>query len=221
MVAPKPRRQAAAALAMALSLPLGGCCSLARLLCGPDRSPWVSESYRTPEEAVATLCETARRDDPVTAFRALSPRYRSELGATGSFEFGVIWERLKRQVPGLHMLGYAVIESSLTLPDGRRRFLLETSGHRVELIVAQVASWTVIHGASGDPPQEEGRYLSGPDRLWERIDLGPGGELVVRIPWEPTTMGPVQPDQIRQVTLGLEWKVDQVRDPEAAGGGGT
>lgn len=96
-----------AALAL-LSLPLAGCCSMARLFCGPDTSPWVSVDFRTPELAVRTFLEALRRDDPEVLYQALSTRLRAELGVNGG-RTQMIWPKIKEQYSGLHMAGYAEI----------------------------------------------------------------------------------------------------------------
>ncbi len=57
---PDPRL---ALLAVILALPAPGCCTLARLFCGPDDSEWVQIDYKTAPAALATFMEAIRRDD--------------------------------------------------------------------------------------------------------------------------------------------------------------
>lgn len=58
--------------AVALLLPLSGCCSLSRLFCGPDKSPWVPIDYSTPEATVRVLLEAIRRDEPSVVYESLA-----------------------------------------------------------------------------------------------------------------------------------------------------
>lgn len=119
-------------LLAALFLPLPGCCSLARLFCGPDRSTWVSERYDTPPATVATFLEAIRRDDPEVVVTCLSAglRARHHLDALTA-QLG--WQQLRDQTPGLHLAGYATIPAPTSCTDDAATFVLDVEGRSLRL----------------------------------------------------------------------------------------
>ena len=98
-----PTRQIAI-LALVLALPASGCCSLARLFCGPDDSEWVQIDYRTPRAGLATFMEAVRRDDCRVIYDSLAETFKQR-HSLGLFEGCLFWERLKEAQSGLHLLG--------------------------------------------------------------------------------------------------------------------
>ena len=141
-----------AILALVLVLPASGCCSLARLFCGPDDSEWVQIDYRTPRAGLATFMEAVRRDDCRVIYDSLAETFKQR-HSLGLFEGCVFWERLKEEQSGLHLLGYAEVTEPALLP-GRAAYQLEYSGYcfRVELVEQQLVPW---QGRAG--PSREGR----------------------------------------------------------------
>src|SRR5262245_2446000 len=110
-----PRR-----LALLLGLlPQAACCSLARLFCGPDKTPWVSVSYDEPRLALATFLEALRRDDALVVYRSLSRGFcaRNHLDAP---TLGVVWDRLHEQIPYLHLAGYLPVPDKPVRETARR-----------------------------------------------------------------------------------------------------
>lgn len=127
----------AAALGLLLLLPTGGCCSLARLFCGPDRSPWVSVSYRTAEETLRTFLEALRRDDREQVYLCLSPGFKAKNGLT-SVSSNAAWEKLTEQVPHLHMAGYAEVPAApARATDGGVSYELDVHGYRLVVDLAR------------------------------------------------------------------------------------
>lgn len=118
-------------LALAPCLLLNGCCSLARLFCGPDDSRWVSVSYDTPRDGVATLLEAIRRDAPDVVYSCLSAGFR-RANNLDSVAAQIAWERLKEQVPGLHLAGYAEIPEP-RLADNGATFVIDVEGYRLQI----------------------------------------------------------------------------------------
>ena len=112
-------------LAMATAaLPMAGCCSLARLFCGPDESPWVSVDYQTPQLAVQTFLEALRRDDPEIVYLSMSEAFRNRLGVDSSTT-QMAWPKIREMNPGLHVAGYAKVPEPTILGKDRARVPLE------------------------------------------------------------------------------------------------
>ena len=78
MPAMRPRLLALALLAAPIATS-SGCCTMARLFCGPDRTPWISIDFRSPEHTTRTLLEALRRDDAEVVYACLSDAYRRRL----------------------------------------------------------------------------------------------------------------------------------------------
>src|SRR5262245_6051001 len=97
---------AAVALALCAVAPLSGCCTLARLFCGPDRSPWVPISCETPRATLQTFLEAVRRDSPAQAYQCLARSFL-ERNHWDVLVLTAFWQELHRQQPGLHLFGYA------------------------------------------------------------------------------------------------------------------
>ena len=95
-----------ALLALCLAFPAPGCCTLARLFCGPDDSEWVQISFRTPRGALATFKEAVRRDNCQVVYDSLGEDLKTRMDL-GLLEACVAWEKLKDEYTGLHLLGYA------------------------------------------------------------------------------------------------------------------
>lgn len=144
-------------LAAALVLPAPGCCSLARLFCGPDRTPWVSIDHATPEATVRTLLEALRRDAPEVVYGCLSNAYRDRLHLDQA-SVTLAWVKLREQNPGLHVAGYAEVPPATRIDADHARIELCIEGQRLEVDVVRQLYWEVRYrrdngtpGASGQP----------------------------------------------------------------------
>lgn len=124
----------AVAAALASLLPLGGCCNLALLWCGPDKSEWVEIDDRTPGRALATFLEAARRDRDDVIYLLLSQNLKAGLGNIGRMEQAIAWQLMQEQIPGVHLLARAERSEGVLLPDGRMRYRLAISGYHFELV---------------------------------------------------------------------------------------
>lgn len=127
---------------LALSLPLSGCCSMARFFCGPDRTPWVSVDYTSPEKAVRTLLEALRRDEPEVVYLSLSNDYRRQLGVDAT-TMQLAWPKIRAENPGLHVAGYAEVPPAEAVALDRAVVQLQIEGYPVEIQVIRQAKWRV------------------------------------------------------------------------------
>jgi hypothetical protein len=204
-------RQSVRFLALAALLAvLPGCCSLARLFCGPDRSAWISESFLTADEAMRTVLEAIRRDDTRVLFTALGDDCKKRLGIADEMAMDVAWKLLQDKVTGIHLLGYGEIKRREPVAPDRVRFAVEAEGHQVQFVLRAVPCWAV-YLADGDGRKEHSEYLTS---LSEALS-GPEGEqgtLTVRIAHR--RFKAVLPEQIREVRVGYEWKVDEMVVPQ-------
>ena len=121
-------------------LPLQGCCSLARLFCGPDDSKWVSVRFDTPERTVATLFEAIRRDAPDVIWECLAKSYlqRHQLD---SFTVQIGWQKLREQNSGLHLAGYAEVPPPVQRTAQDAKFVVLVHGRRIEIDLVCESYW--------------------------------------------------------------------------------
>lgn len=129
-------------LAAAFALPLGGCCALARGLCGPDTSPWVSVDFASPEAAARTFLEALRRDDPEVVYACLARDCRRELGIDG-VAAQLAWPRIRAEHPYLHVAGYATVPAATRRGADAAILRLDVEGHAVELELVRQTKWEV------------------------------------------------------------------------------
>lgn len=227
MKAPRP----AWLLAVVLLSGTSGCCTLARLFCGPDETPWVPISHASPEATLATFREAFRRNNPTQAFFCLAKSYVEESGLDAQ-KTHIVWEQLLEQVPHLHMLGYVELpEAPEAVGDRGVTYRLEAYGQvlRVDLVrqVFYEVRWRDPDGVLFEPGRvlyhdslnglvtvrfdtldELDGAFSVADVLPIRFGhppLGPGGEEPPRLDW------------IEHVAVGREWKIANLR-PEQDGG---
>lgn len=200
---------------MAAIAPAPGCCGIARYFCGPDESVWVQESYGTPEQAVTTFREAVRRADAETLQRCLGEDFKRRTGLVGVLEAELAWRRIEDEVPGLHVLGYASIESIETTAPGRAVARLALDGNRVELGLVRQPYWEVRWNPNEDPEDQErdGRYVG---RAREILDTsespdGLGTSISLRIPALDATIE--RADQVEFAGFGQEWKIDAIGQP--------
>ncbi|MBM4062085.1 MAG: hypothetical protein FJ265_13455 [Planctomycetes bacterium] len=117
---------------------LPGCCTLARLFCGPDKSAWVPIDYATPENALGVLLEAIRRDNPEYVYDALSEGYRKRLGIDQNL-VQLAWQRVKDATPGIHLAGYAAIPAPTRPTDDTAVFDLDVEGRPVRVALVREA----------------------------------------------------------------------------------
>jgi hypothetical protein len=218
------------ALSCFLAFPTTGCCSLFAVLCGPDRSQWISESYATPEEALRTFMEAVRRDQPRVVWEALSQGYRERLGIPGSFEAALVWEKLKEQTPGIHLLGSAEITAPVEVAPDRFRYTLDVAGHPLAIYVVRCfyigVSWRgedreIATLAAAPPATQEAfkrslspfiRLARGEESSSVELSIPDEAHGGIDLPEE------VDPGDILGVTGSFRWKVDDVRAVEPVQG---
>lgn len=208
------------ALAALAALPLGGCCSMARFFCGPDRTTWVSERFDAPERTVATLLEALRRDDPEVVYLCLADTYRQQLGLDGQ-TVKLAWERVRDAAPGLFLAGYAEIPEPTRRDEDRATFHLLVEGHALVLELVCEPFWEVRYrrpdgslGEAGAAVPKFGDYaasrsLDDPDRDLSELTLAP-------LRFEHEGVDEVPPSAIEHAALSRRWRVAAIeqRRPE-------
>lgn len=166
MPAMRPRLLALALLAAPIATS-SGCCTMARLFCGPDRTPWISIDFRSPEHTTRTLLEALRRDDAEVVYACLSDAYRRRL-RVDQMSIQLAWQKVRDQVPGLHLAGYAEVPEP-TCRDRDHAFVaIDIEGHVMEVELVRECHWQVRYRT---PPRDYrlGVELS-PGRLVESLD---------------------------------------------------
>ncbi|MFN6195445.1 MAG: hypothetical protein ACK5BN_16675 [Planctomycetota bacterium] len=146
-------------MAQAGALPLAGCCTIARGLCGPDRTPWIQIDFATPESAARTFLEALRRDDPEVVYRCLSHECRKRLGIDG-LAAQLAWTEVRRQYPYLHVAGYAAVPAAERRGADRARLRLDVEGRVVEVDLVRQAKWEVRYRRADGSLYEPGALLA-------------------------------------------------------------
>lgn len=201
-------------------LPLQGCCSLARLFCGPDRSPWISVRYDTPERAVATLLEAIRRDEPQIVYLSLADEYRKRLGLDAAIA-QLAWAKLREENPGLHVVGYAEVPPPTRLADNGATFELQIEGTRVDVEVVRESLWEIRYRRPDGSLGEQGNVIASwnPYAKVETLD-DPDRDLsvltVVPMRFEHEGVDAIGLEAIEHAALTRRWKVARivVQQPE-------
>ncbi|MBK8101269.1 MAG: hypothetical protein IPK26_29660 [Planctomycetes bacterium] len=210
-------RTLVSALLLLSVLPAGGCCTLSRLFCGPDSSPWVPIAFGTPQQAMTTFLEAIRRDDVAVAYQCLAEEFKQQQGVDG-LGVAFAWEQVKNRTTGLHLLGYADPGQPLPIDPSRCRF--EFSVHGVQLRVALVRQnyWDVRYRRPDGSQGTTGAYVSSlhgllhattPDNQQDRS----------RLTFEPVAfdhdgMATATVEQIDAVAFGRDWKIASIESPE-------
>jgi hypothetical protein len=204
------------ALAAALALPCGGCCALASMFCGPDRSHWVDPGFSTPAAAVATFQEALRREHAPVLRESLAEGFKERTGVVGAIEFEVLRRELKKQVPHLHLLGEAEVGSFTTLGPDRVRTTLVRSGYRVRLELVRQRYCEVRYLVHGEP-ERPGRYVASFRGLLaiERDDLG-RASVRLQLPPLPLAEG-IAADDVEWAGIDAQWKIDLLELESGAG----
>ncbi len=196
---------------LAAAMPLPGCCSLARLFCGPDRTPWISVDFATPEAAARTLLEAVRRDEPEIVYRSMSHAYRDRLGLD---QAGAVlaWQKIRADNPGLHVAGYAEVPAAIPVGDDRARILLSIEGQRVELEVVRQRKWEVRWRRSSGTAAEPGGNLPSFEARAAIAENDDGRTATLRLEPFVLPFGSEAPTLAAIEFAGLvaEWKVDRI-----------
>jgi hypothetical protein len=194
---------------------LPGCCTLARLFCGPDTSPWVHRSLRTPGAALATFLEAVRREDRGVIYECLGDRLKASLGLTGRIEVDLAYDTLKERVTGLHLLGYARVEEVRGggLP-GTVDYVIEAHGHRLVATFGEYSYWTVwVDEVAEDGERRPQAYGGSIADLRRSVRLDQErGTLLVQV--RSSSLPSAPEEDLREVTVGTEWKLDGLRGLE-------
>ena len=199
---------------LSLLVPTAGCCSLARLFCGPDDSEWVSVAFDTPKKATKTLLEALRRADSDRIYLSLSDRFRKRLDVD-ALTTHLVLEKLREQNPGLHLAGYAEVPEPTMRGSDEAEVAIDVEGTRLELRLRRQASWQVRFRRANGTTSETGqpmRSLTGfadittldGDEDKSSIDLAP-------LVFYHDGLDEVPPQAIEYVGVRREWKIDNLR----------
>jgi len=222
------RRALVLALLAALCVPCQGCCTLARLFCGPDKSPWVPISYDTPEATRRTCLEAIRRDGPTEVYHCLAPSYIRAQGLD-NLQMTAGWERLREQVPNLHMAGYAEVPAAPTQrADGGVTYELDLYGKTLRVDLVRLAYRSVRY--RDDDGQLQSAESNLEDTLNGRIRTEPAGRepdgpdqsRIVVEPWvvvhpyyiARSEQDALPLDRIDFVGIGRQWKIANLVPPQ-------
>lgn len=219
----KPSLSLAASLVSLL--PLTGCCTMARLFCGPDRTPWVPIAHDTARATLATFLEAVRRDDPLRVYQCLAPSYIR----ANDLDYQLVtafWERLCREVPA-HMLGYAELPAApIRIQDDGVTYAIEIEGRVLHIDLVRQSFWEVRYRAPDGSPRETSRnldfaslngFVAVTPQPEDPADGTPRSRVMLR-PLEvehPATKA-LRLEDVDSVTVGREWKIAAIGGPAAA-----
>jgi hypothetical protein len=213
-------------LAFAFVVPASGCCSLARLFCGPDKSKWVSVDHSRPEATVQTLLEALRRDDPEQVYWTLSSALRARLGLT-SLNIQVAWQTFREQYPWLHVAGYADVPAARRLGEDAARIEFEIEGYTVVVDLVRTTQWFVHYRRPAFVPDDPERVdatrfgsLGSPGQYVEpgvplftltADETDPKSTLVLRpLVFAHEGLDELSPGEIEAAGFRREWKIDHI-----------
>jgi hypothetical protein len=198
------------ALVIACVLPAGGCCSLARLFCGPDRTPWVSVDYSTPELAVRTLLEAIRRDEPEIVYLSLSGRYRQELNVD-QMTMLLAWQKLREANPWLHVAGYAEVPPAHRTGD-TAEVNLDIEGTpcvvRLRRERREELRWTRADGTTAAPGRVVTSFAGAVTCVADEDDHTLVTLAPMRLPGSPANGVPI--DEIISAGVVALWRIDKL-----------
>lgn len=205
------------ALLFAPVLATPGCCSLARLFCGPDKSPWVPVAYDTPAQTLATFLEAIRRDNAREVYFCLSRSYLESLGLPSGVGFTVAWERLCAEIPHLHLAGYLPVPAQpVAQQDQGVTYELDLDGTPLRVYLARQNYLEVRYRTVDGMPRDVGRYLDATLNGHLRLEPGepdidgePTSRLRLELPVEFTHAGvaTLPLEQFDRFAIGREWKI--------------
>jgi hypothetical protein len=202
-------------LLLCSALPLSGCCSLSRLFCGPDDSPWISQRLDTPQRTVQTFFEAIRRDEPEAIWLCLGESYRRRLGLD-SMTLRLAWERIRDQNPGLHVAGYTQVAVPRLVGEDRAAVTVDVVGTLVDIDLERQAYWEVRYRREDGTAGEHGAPIES-FAPFARVELaGPMGADESRLSFEPIVfrhdgVDRVPLSAIEQAGLSRVWKISDIR----------
>ncbi|MBX3464847.1 MAG: hypothetical protein KF830_16895 [Planctomycetes bacterium] len=203
-------------LLLFLAVHLGGCCSLSRLFCGPDRSPWVPQRFDTPRRTAQTLFESLRRDDPEVLFLCLDRSYRRRLGIGDSMVMRVAWERFREQNPGLHVAGYTEVPEPIRRDADHATVAVDVVGTVVDLDFERRCFWEIRYRTAGNPPGEPGGELRAAAEALRVVPLDDAEDNRSRLEFAPLVFphgfDPVPVEAIEHVAITHRWLVTDIRE---------
>ncbi len=209
-----PMRVSSLSLLVLVLLPLSGCCSLSRFFCGPDRTPWVSVRYETPQLAVKTLLEALRRDDWEIVCLSLSQAYQQRLGLD-QMTARVVGPRIREQNPGLHVAGYAEVPEPTLLDPDHASVTIDVQGTPIEIHLVRQRSREVRFRRPDGSIADQGALLEsfvGHARI-EPVDRDQDLSRLVLEPLQFYHDGleVVPVEALEHMALTSRWKVDDLR----------
>ncbi len=187
---------------------LSGCCSLSQgmvaLFCGPSQDPWATVSYRTPQEALKTFQAAMAREDAEVIYKSLSPDFKRR-EQVGKIETHLILEWLKKEYPGIHVVGLAKIIATPTQEPKVVEYDLEVASQRFRVRLKRYAYWSVVV-AGEDGPVPHGDFVP---RLQRHAVIRPGADISrVQVSIPEVEISNLRLEDVIEITVGREWKVD-------------
>ena len=187
-----------------------GCCSISQgltaLFCGPSEEPWATVSYRTSAEALKTFQAAIAREDVDIIYKSLSKDLKRRWGV-GRLEAEVAWAQIKKQQPGIHVVGLARIVATPPSQDPTVvEHDLEVAGQQFRVRLKRYNYWSVVV-ADEDGPIPYGDYVPrlSPKHLRIRR-VGNTSAVQAHIP--EVEIPRLRLEDVIEVTVGREWKVD-------------
>jgi hypothetical protein len=196
-------------------LGLSSCCTIAEYFCGPDKSRWVSKSFATHEAALTTFMEAVRRDNTEEIYNCLSERFKDTYGIPGMLEAALAWEEIKKQVPGIHLLGTASVGEPRTSPADRVTYRLERAGHVVEVVWIRLPYWEVVYESGSGKRTELGAFVPNLARNLKVSQLENGQYLCEVDVRADILEDGITSDRIQRAGVGREWKIFDLRSIQA------
>ena len=161
--------------------------------------------FETPDRALDTFLEAARRDDSHVAYLCFSQGLVTESGI-GGLEFAVIWSRLQ----AIHLLGNASVDGPDRASATRIEYTLRRAGYTVELQFVREELVQLDYFREGTL-LEGGQYVSSFERHASLTDRG-DGDFTARL--EFTTLldaTSLDVDDVQRIGIAREWKIDELR----------
>lgn len=219
----KPNGCCGRALLAVFLLHLSGCCTMARLFCGPDQSPWVQVSHATPAATLATFLEGIRRDDRDRVYDCLAQSYLRTHGLD-RLVANAAWQRLHDEVPGLHLLGYATVPAApLRQQDGGCTYAIEVEGKVLTIDLVRQSYWEVRYRAADGTEKHPGATLDF-DSLNGLVAVAKAADDPDGMPQASVAVAPLRfvlpgQDELRlaevdAVAVGREWKIANIALPQ-------
>jgi hypothetical protein len=206
-------RLAVIALTWTAASTTAGCCSLARWFCGPDKSEWVRVAFDTPETALRTFLEAIRRDNPDRVYECLAEDYKRSKGLD-QLVTNVLWQRIREEAPGYHLVGYATIGEPVRQSEGTVTYLLDAEGHRLSVELVQQAFWEVAYRTPAGLQKRPGDYVMTLQPYARCVPDGDGerSRLTIDLTFAHGATDPIPLADIEHAGIGREWKVSGFRE---------